>query len=148
MHVEDLNGPVWELDDAHPAKRFLDAFVDCRSTCAGRELGLDGRKSIDQQWRSASDGRVWTFSGFVYMFLCFDIVLDGFLESTPNPTASETAAAKELPLLRSMMHECAEAARESGNGEILELTGQVLGLLNRWDEYLHFRKVMMARADG
>src|SRR4051794_36196894 len=112
MRVESKNRAVLSLDDSHPAKRFVEAFIDCRMSCAGRELDLGGQVPIDQAWTSATDGRVWTFSGFIYSFICFDIELDGFLQNVPNLTPSELAASKELPRLRTMMNECAEAARQ------------------------------------
>ncbi len=148
MYIEEMNRPVLAMDDAHPAKKFLEAFIDCRLDCCGRELDLGGQKPIDQQWSSLTDGRTWTFSGFAYAFLAFDIELDGFLQSAPYLTPSETDAAQHLPLLRLMMHECAQAARQSGNSEILELTDQVLQMFNLWDEYISFRKEMISRADG
>jgi hypothetical protein len=146
MRVESKNRAVLTLDDSHPAKQFVEAFIDCRMTCAGRELDLGGRVPIDQMWTSASDGRVWTFSGFIYSFICFDIELDGFLQSVPYLTPSEIAAVREIPRLRSMMNECAEAARQSGNGNILELTDQVLEMLSLWEQYLTFRKEMILHA--
>ena len=145
-HIEKLNGPILKLDDSHTAKRFLSAFIDCRTDCAGRELDFDGQVPIEQVWTSRSDGRVWTFSGFVYMFLCFDIELDGFLQNAPYLTPSETAAARELPLLRSMMQECESAARESGNNDILELTVQVQAMFGLWEEYLDFRREMISHS--
>jgi hypothetical protein len=148
MRVESKNLAVLTLDDSHPAKRFVEAFIDCRMSCAGRELDLGGQVPIDQAWTSASDGRVWTFSGFVYGFICFDIELDGFLQSAPTLTPSEVGAVRKLPVLRSMMNECAEAARQSGNSEILELTNQVLEMLGLWEEYLDFRKKMIFRDHG
>jgi hypothetical protein len=146
--IESMNRPILALYDSHPAKRFLFAFVECLETCAGRELDLAGQVPIDQAWRSAADGRVWTFSGFVYAFLCFDIELDGFLTNAASLTESETFARQQMPLLRSMMAECAQAARESGNSEILELTGQVLQMLNLWEQYLSFREGTISRAQS
>lgn len=145
MRVESKNRAVLTLDDSHPAKRFVEAFIDCRMSCAGRELDLGGQVPIDQAWTSATDGRVWTFSGFVYAFICFDIELDGFLQSAPNLTPSERAAARELPRLRSMMNECTEAARQSGNREILERTDHVLEMLGLWEEYLRFRQELVSQ---
>lgn len=147
-HIESMNRPVLELDDAHPARTFLSAFMDCRMNCSERELEIGYQTPIDQAWTSASDGRVWTFSGFIYAFICFDIELDGFLQSAPNLTPSEIAASRELPRLRSMMDECASAARHSGNDEILELTDQVLEMLSLWEQYLSFRKEMISNALG
>lgn len=146
MRIESKNRKVLELDDSHPAKRFVEAFIDCRMTCAGRELDLGGQVPFDQAWTSATDGRVWTFSGFIYSFICFDIELDGCLQNVRNLTPSEIEADQKLPRLRSMMNECAEAARQSGNSEILELTDQVLELLSLWDEYLSYRKEAVSRA--
>jgi len=148
-HIEKLNRPILKLNDSNPAKRFLSAFIDCQADCAGRELDFDGQTAIEQEWTSASDGRVWTFSGFVYMFLCFDIELDGFLQSAPHLTPSEIGALRELPHLRSMMNECAEAARQQGNSEIIELTDQVLEMLGLWEEYLKFRQATISQThDG
>jgi hypothetical protein len=146
MRVESKNRAVLTLDDSHPARRFVEAFIDCRMSCAGRELDLGGQVPIDQAWTSSSDGRVWTFSGFIYAFICFDIELDGFLKNARSLTESETTAARQLPLLRSMMNECAEAARQSGNTEILELTDQVREMLGLWEQYLSFRKETISQA--
>ena len=144
-YIEIMNGPVLELDDAHPAKRFLIAFMDCRMNCAGRELDFGDQTPIDQAWQSAIDGRTWTFSGFIYAVICFDIVLDGFLENAPGLTESEVCAADQLPELRLMMEECAAAARQCNNDEIVEMTQEVQEMLNLWEEYLNFRKEIIGR---
>jgi hypothetical protein len=148
MRVESKNRAVLTLDDSHPAKRFVEAFIDCRMNCAGRELDLGGQVPIDQTWKSAWDDRVWTFSGFIYAFICFDIELDGFLQNAASLTPSEIGAAEELPRLKSMMNECAEAARQSGNSEILELTDQVLEMFGLWEEYLDYRRNVISRGRG
>ena len=148
MRSEELNRPILELDDSHPAKKFLEAFIGCLTDCVGQELGLDGETPVDQAWTSSSDGRVWRFSGFAYEFLSFDILLDGFLDNAPSLTPSETWATGQLPLLRSMMDECAQAARQDGNNEILELTKKVQEMLNLWEQYLGFRKEMVARSQN
>lgn len=147
-HIESMNRQVLELDDSHPAKKFLSAFMDCRMNCSERELEIGDQMPIDQAWTSAMDGRAWTFSGFIYGFICFDIELDGYLQNATNLTPSEIAAIRELPRLRSMMHECAEAARQCGNSDILELTDQVLEMLRLWVGYLEYRKEMISRAQG
>ncbi|HEX3654794.1 MAG TPA: hypothetical protein VHV55_03260 [Pirellulales bacterium] len=147
MRIIELNQPVFNLDGAHPAKMFLLAFVECLEDCPLRELGLDGTGPIDQSWCSTTDGKLWKFSSFVYSFLCFDILLDGFLENAPHLTASELGAAAEIPRLRALMHECAAAAERDRNEEILTLTDQVLRMLSLWDSYLEFREEMASRAD-
>jgi hypothetical protein len=146
MDVERMNRRVLALDNAHPARRFLIAFIDCRENCVGRHHGFDGRLPVDQAWKSASDGKTWTFSEFAYKFLSFDIELDGFLQNAPYPTESETDAVRELPRLKSLMDECARAARHDGNHEILELTEQVLEMFSLYHEYLAFRKTMTSQA--
>ena len=141
MRIEDLNRPVLGLDDSHPARKFLEAFIDCRSNCVGRELGQDGEQPIDQEWISSTDGRKWTFSGFAYAFLALDFEL----ESAPFLVA-ETGVARDLPMLRLMMDECAQAARQNGNHEIVELTNQVQHMFNLWDEHVSFRKATSTHA--
>jgi hypothetical protein len=103
MHDEILNPRVLALDDSHPVKRFLLAFIECRGNCVG--LALDPDEPIDQEWESFSDGRVWTFSGFAYAFLSLDIALDDFHHRIPCPTDSSTNWPWNLTRLRSLMHE-------------------------------------------
>lgn len=146
MYIEEMNQPVMKLDDSHPAKKFLNAFIACRLDCVGQELGLDGQRPIDQSWRSATDGKAWTFSAFGYSILSFDIELDGFLTIAPILTESETAAARDIPWFRALMYECAAAAQQDANQEILELTDQVLIMLSLWEDYLEFRREMVSRA--
>jgi len=146
MHIERLNQPVFELDDAHPAKRFLLAFIECRTECVGRELTPPDEVPVDQQWTSAIDGRLWTFSAFAYGFISTDIELDGFLATAPRWTESETWALAELPRYRTLMDECAQAANQCGNTDCLELVDIVARMLDLWDEYLSYRKEMIAQA--
>ncbi len=145
MDIERLNQRVFELDDAHPAKRFLCAFIECRSECVGRELDPPGQVPIDQEWKSASDGRLWTFSAFAYGALSFDIELDGFITTAPDWTESEEWALEQLPRFHSLMDECACAAKQCGNTDCLELVDEVVRMLNLWDEYLSYRKEMISR---
>jgi hypothetical protein len=146
--IERRNARVLALDDSNPAKRFLCAFLDCRENCAGRELDLGGQVPIDQAWASGTDGRVWKFSDFVYTFLCYTIELDGILTDALSLTASETAARNQIPKLHTMMAECAQAARESGNNEILKLTDQVRQMLDLWEQYIAHREQTTSRATG
>ena len=139
MRIEDLNRPVLALDDAHPAKQFLNAFIDCRANCCGRELGQGDEKPVDQEWVSSTDGRRWMFSGFAYAFLALDFELEGFLESAPF-LAAETGMARDLPMLRRMLNECAEAALLCDNHEIVEMTAQIQRMFDLWDDYVSFRK--------
>ncbi len=144
MRSEGLNSRVLALDDSHPAKKFLSAFMECRSNCVGLEIDPD--EPIDQQWQSVSEDRVWTFSGFAYTFLSLDIDLDDFHQRNPSSTELNSDWPWNVPRLRCLMLECAEAARQSGNDEILELTDQVLEMLGLWEEYLKFRRDMISHA--
>lgn len=142
MHVKRINRPVFKLDDAHPAKVFLNAFIDCRSNCVGRELG---EPPIDQSWQSLTDGKAWSFSAFAYSVLSFDIELDGYLKSSPRLTESEVVDIQQIPLFRALMHECAAAAERDGNQDIVELTDEVLAMFSLWENYLEFRKEMISK---
>jgi hypothetical protein len=146
MRTESLNRRVLKLDGAHPAKKFLRAFIDCKINCVGRHHDWNGQVPIEQEWKSATDGMVWTFSGFAYTFLSLDIVLDGFLENAQNLTASERFALQHIPRLQQLMEECAQAAQQDGNRDILELTDQVMTMLGLWKQYLAFRQETISRA--
>jgi len=148
MHIERLNRPVFKLDDAHPARRFLSAFIDCRTDCVGRELDPPGQVPIDQEWKSPSDGRVWTFSAFAYGFLSFDLELDGFITGAPYWTASEKWAQENLPRFHSLMDECGHAAKQCGNSKCLELVDKVVGMLKLWKDYLRYREESIAGQRG
>ena len=146
MRNEDLNPCVLALDNSHPAKQFLLAFIECRDDCVGLELGPD--EPIDQEWKSLTDDRVWTFSGFAYEFLSLDLLFDDFHQRVPCPNEANFNWPWNLPRVKSLMNECAEAARQSGNTEILELTDQVLEMLSLWEQYLSYRKDMISQAHG
>jgi hypothetical protein len=141
--LEILNRPILALDDDHPAKKFLCAFTECLDNCAGCELDLY-ETPIDQEWRSATEGKDCRFSGFVYAYLAFDLELDGFITSAPQLTDSERWALEGLPRLHALMDECALAAEQCGNTDCLELVQEVVQMLNLWDEYLQYRQWMIA----
>jgi hypothetical protein len=144
MRLAKMNRRIMALDDSHPAKRFLKAFSDCQADCVGCELG-DRADPIDQEWTSSVDRRLWRFSRFAYTFLALDFALDEFIEGVPF-LSSGTDIARDASTLRTMMIECADAARQGGNNEIVDLTSQVLRMLDRWDEYASVRD--SARSDG
>jgi hypothetical protein len=133
------NHPVMSLEDTHPAKQFLCAFDECLLNCGGCELDLY-ETPIDEEWTSATDGKVWKFSSFVYRYLAFDIELDGFIASAPQWTSSEKWALEHLPLFHTLMDECAHAAEQRGNTDCLELVDEVVRMLKLWNEYLQYRE--------
>lgn len=145
MRNESLNPRVMALDDSHAAKRFLSAFIECRSNCVGLEL--EPGEHVDQEWQSLTDGRLWTFSGFAYAFLSLDIALDDFHQRALSPTDANATWPWDLPRVRSLIHECAQAARQSGNSVVLERVSEVLRMLSLWEEYLKSRQDTMLQAD-
>lgn len=136
MYIYKNDSVLFTLPDDHPAKRFLNAFVECRQDCVGREIGLPGSSlpAIDQEWFSETDQRKWRFSEFAYSFLSFDVVLDGWLTNASELTDSERAILEKLPYLRRLLQECNTAAVHSGNSAVVSCVGRVLEVLHLWEE--------------
>jgi len=147
MHIRKFNRKLFALDDLHPAKKFLTAFIRCRRNCVGRHHTFDGQESIDQEWISSTDRKTWRFSEFAYKVLAFDVELDGYINDAPTLTESELQVLQQLPRLRCLMHECADAATRDGNTKIVELTQQVLELLDRWEECTRARERSIDTSD-
>ena len=141
MQIRTLNREIFSWPSDHPARRFLEAFIECQERCGGREIGYVGSEvgPIDQEWRSELDGKSWEFSEFAYKFLCFDVVLDGWLSSATGLTESERFDLNRIVQMRRLMEECHEAARAAGNREILELVSMVEQMLNLWEACIHTR---------
>lgn len=138
MHIRRLNAALFGLDATHPAKVFLEAFIQCRRNCVGREL--DG---IDQRWWSTLDQREMQFSSYAYQRISFDVVLDGWLENAPELTQSEQVTFATLPNEVLRMRECRAAAATAGNAAVVELTGQILEMYALWNLALETRKQQM-----
>jgi hypothetical protein len=134
MHVFRLNKPIFDFLPDHPARRFLEAFVLCRTSFVGREL--DG---VDQEWFSKLDERVHTFSSFAYEWLSFDIELDGWLLEAPEITDSERRALERIPWMKNLMAECKAAALVDKNLEIAAMCDHVLHMLELWAECINRR---------
>jgi hypothetical protein len=143
-YVEERNRPLFDLPDAHPAKRFLLAFIACREQCVGRESDWNGQTPIEQAWLSQVDGKQRTFSAFAYQYLAFDVELDGYLTAAPHLTESEEGALRGFPHVRSLMSECSAAARAADNRPMLELVSQVLGMLELWERAIRYRESEIA----
>lgn len=134
MHVFKLNKPILEFPADHPARRFLEAFVECRKTCVGREI--DG---VDQQWFSQAERRARRFSSFAYEWLSFDVELDGWLKNAAARTESEAAALEAIPRMERLVAECKSAAAVDNNSQVVALCDQVLLMARLWAECIHFR---------
>jgi hypothetical protein len=74
-----------------------------------------------------------TFSGFVYAYLCFDLVLDSWLE---EPANRERLSRDRLPRMRALLDECQNAAVADGNHKVIEMLNQVRAYLDLWDDVL------------
>jgi hypothetical protein len=134
MHVFRLNKPILDFPPDHPARRFLEAFVECRTNCVGREL--DG---VDQEWFSKLEGRPHKYSSFAYEWLSFDIELDGWLRDAPEITDSERRALERIPQAEELMAECKAAALVDKNREIVTMCDQVLRTLELWADCINRR---------
>ncbi len=98
MHIFRLNKPIFGYAPDHPARRLLEAFVECRTNCVGKEI--DG---VDQEWFSETDMRTHKFSSFAYAWLSFDIELDGWPCEASELTDSEEGAPNAIPRMARLM---------------------------------------------
>jgi hypothetical protein len=135
MHVYKLNKPLLSLPPEHPARQFLEAFVECRRNCAGREL--DG---IDQAWFSTTDGRNYQFSSFIYANISFDVELDGWLGATPQMTENERHTLGEIAHMRTLVHECLDAADADHNAPVVDMCDQLLHMFDLWQHCIEYRQ--------
>ncbi len=139
MHIRRLNEPLFELDEEHPAREFLEAFIECRRLCIGQELPLPFGNGLDQRWWSSIDNKEWTFSGFAYAYLAVDVVLDGWLSSVPYLTESEKLAIERLPRVIALVTECQDAAKADGNDAVLQLAEIAEKALSHWKRCIESR---------
>ncbi len=139
MHSDRLNAPLLRLESSHPARLFLEAFLECQRDCLGQQYPPPTGKGIDQQWYSHQLGREYSYSEFMYERIAFDITLDGWLTNSPFLTESEKALLIQIPQMKSLLFECLEAARSSNNHEILPLVNQTLQMLDLWEKCIRVR---------
>jgi hypothetical protein len=133
MKVHKFNRPLFSLPKSHPARKFLEAFIQCGKECIGREIAAVPEDEIDQKWFSQIDKREWRFSEFAYTYLSFDVVLDGWLNNDVEMTASERRVLDALPRLRTLLSECETTVREEHNIALLPLIFEVRHLLDLWE---------------
>jgi len=125
---------IASLARSHPARQLLDELSLCEQECLGREITWKGceRKAINQEWVSPSEGHRWSFSHFAYKYVphCPERILDAWIDAPQEPSEHEVTMIKELPLARSLLSECAEAASHDNNQEILKCVKLTQSLLN------------------
>ena len=141
MSIQDQNKILFSLPSDHPARRFLEEFIDCRELCVAREVGMPDNPPIEQAWDSQIEGRRYAFSSFAYKYLAFDVVLDGWLTNAPDMTDSERDVLDMLPKVRSLLGECHAAAIKERNVAILPLLEKVKNLLDLWEQCITSRLV-------
>lgn len=139
--IDSQNRPILELPADHAAHAALVARLECQRQCAGREIPWPGREeeAVDQQWQSSVDGRTWLFSGFIYSFVCFDLVLSEWLDHPPHVTESESATLKKLPELRALLDECQAAADRDKNHQVLAMIPVVRRFFSLWEQSIRLR---------
>ena len=129
MHIYRINKPIFDYSADHPARQFLEAFIECRCNCVGKEL-----EGIDQQWFSQSELRSISFSSFAYEHLAFDLELDGWLNDAKEITESERQSLKAVRRIRDLMLECRSAANDDDNTAIVQMCDQVIGMTQLWEQ--------------
>lgn len=139
IHPE--NKPLLDLPDSHPARIALKAHLEARIECVGREIPWPDmiEEPIEQTWFSQIDQRKWTFSGFAYSFISFDLVLDGWLRRAKSTYPFEAEFIEELPRLRGLLAECEQAAREAGNRRVIPLIEKTRRFFDAYEESIRAR---------
>ena len=134
MKVNKKNLPILEFPESHPAHRLLKVLVDSWEKCAGCEIAWpeDPESAVDQTWYSQISQRARTFSGIVYEFLCFDLILVEWIERPPFVTREEKALLNQLDLMEALIGECRAAAEADGNFRVLPLIDTVSHVIVVW----------------
>jgi hypothetical protein len=141
LRIDKKNAPLLLLPEKHPARRVLIAQAECRRDCVGRELSWEGsnQQPIDQEWQAIATHRKWTFSGFAYTFLAFDLILHGWLDHPRTIAPDEAGFLEKSPLMKALLAECQLAAQKNSNEPILQLIEQVGDFIDIWDNSVRCR---------
>ncbi|MFN0020551.1 MAG: hypothetical protein ACKVP0_20015 [Pirellulaceae bacterium] len=125
----------------HPARQALIAHAVCRRDCVGREIIWPGSEhlAIDIEWWSLIEGKRKTFSGFMYQYVSFDLVLQEWIDRPQQVTESERRTLHYLANLKSLLAECESAARAAANERILELVPIVRKFFDLWEQSVRYR---------
>jgi hypothetical protein len=139
--IHPANMPLLDLPDSHPARVALNAHLEARIECVGREIRWPNMSEdpVEQRWFSQIDQRILTFSGFTYAFISFDLVLDGWLLNSTVPDACEIEFLSRVGRLRSLLAECEHAANEARNYRVIPLIEKVRRFFNAYEESIYTR---------
>jgi len=110
--------------------------------CVGREIEWQtlGNEAIDQEWFSQTRLKEQSFASFAYEFISYDLILDGWLEMTPQPTEAELNYLEhDEPLMRALLSECEEAALAEGNHQVLPLITKARQFVDAYKRALLYR---------
>jgi hypothetical protein len=122
--INRKNDPIAAFPDDHPAKRLLPAHSRCWRECVQREIAWPGHEddAFDQEWTSRVEQGPSSFSGLIYTFVCFELILTEWLTHPSEITADERGILQEhLPRVRNLLAECQAAADQDKNTRVLEL---------------------------
>ena len=130
-----------ELPIDHPAVRALQIHAEARDICVGKEIDWPhlGIVGIDQKWSSDVESREMRFSGFAYQYISYDLFLDGWVESDPEGTETETRFLERSPRMRTLLDECEAAARVEDNVHMLPLISKARGFVDALEEAILYR---------
>ena len=139
--IHPKNRPILAFPANHPARATLLARLECQRQCAGREIPWPGNEesAVDQQWQSSVDGRMWRFSGLVYSFVCFDLILSEWIDHPLHVTDSEKATLKKLPEIHALLNECQAAAMRDANSPVLDMIPLVRTFFSLWEQAIRLR---------
>lgn len=130
-----------ELPADHPAVRALQVHAEAYDVCA--RAGICGEfqagTGIDQTWFSDVDLREHRFSSFAHDEICYDLFLDGWVESAPEATEAEMGFLADAPKMRVLLHECEEAANSENNTTILPLLAKANEYVDALEQAIVFR---------
>jgi hypothetical protein len=122
--IHPKNAPLRDLSPDHPIVVALCKHAEACVKCVGKEIGWpdQGSEPIDQAWESSLDGRTWKFSSFAYLYIGYDLIADGWIESSPILTDAElTFLSETYPRMIHLLGECEVAALNCSNVAILPL---------------------------
>jgi hypothetical protein len=130
-----------ELPADHPAVRALQIHAEARDICVGKEIEWphSGVLPVEQKWWSDLDFREHYFSAFAYQYISYDLFLDGWVESAPEPTEAELGYLEDVPKTRILLDECERAARDENTVEILPLISKAREFVDALERAILYR---------
>lgn len=134
MQIRQLNEIVFTWSRTHPARRFLEEFIKFRKSVIREKLSPE----IDQEFVTR-EGANTSFKAFLFTWLSFDIVLDGWLTNAPSVTHDEQRQLAALPEMRDQLLLCQEAAIRDGNSEMIRQLDRAFALLILWENCITSR---------